>query len=169
MRLAATWAGVGLAASMAFAAPTLAAKVGDQIALPEIRLLDGTTIPEGHFKGKPVIVEYWASWCPFCARQNPYVQKLWLQAKEQGLDILTVSIDSKTADAIGYLDKHQYTFPAAMETQALRDVLGKRKVVPHVFVINSEGYVAESIPGEMFEEDVLGLIKYAPAPANTTK
>lgn len=162
-RLAAIWAGLALAGGLGFVAPAPAAQVGDHVALPEVRLLDGTAIPEGHFNGKPVIIEYWASWCPFCARQNPYVQKLWSQAKERGLKMLTISIDANEADAVDYLRKHQYTFPAAMETQALRDALGKRKVVPHIFVIEADGRIAESIPGEMFEEDVLDLIKYAPA------
>jgi peroxiredoxin len=159
---AARWAGFALAAGVAFASSALATKVGDHVALPEIRLLDGTTISEGHYRGKPLIVGYWASWCPFCARQNPYVEKLWSLAKEQGLEVLTISIDSKETNAIDYMRTHQYTFPAAMETPALREVFGKRKVVPHVFVIRADGRIAESIPGEMFEEDVLGFMKYAP-------
>ncbi|TEA77127.1 redoxin family protein [Allopusillimonas ginsengisoli] len=162
--LAALLVGVGLAAGVAFAPPAQAVvEVGDHVSLPEIHLLDGETLAEGHFNGKPVIIEYWATWCPFCARQNPYVQKLWHEAQGSGLEILTVSIDRTDTLAADYMKKHGYTFPVAMETQALRDVLGKRKVVPNIIVIKADGQVAEVIPGEMFEEDVLGLIKYAPA------
>ncbi len=164
-RLAALLAGAGLAFAAAFASPALAAKVDDQVALPEIRLLDGAVLPAGHFSGKPVIVEYWASWCPFCARQNPYIEKLWRRAQARGLEVLTISIDSKESDAVEYMSKHQYSFPAAMDTQALRAVLGKRKVVPTIFVIEADGRIAEVIPGEMFEEDVLELIEYAPRAA----
>jgi hypothetical protein len=57
--------------------------------------------------------------------------------------------------------KHGYTFPVAIETEALREALGKRKVIPTIFVIKADGRIAEVIPGEMFEEDVLDLIKYA--------
>ncbi len=165
--LASRLAGMGLAAGIALAAPVQAAvKPGDYVALPEIRLLDGKVLPEGYFKGKPVIIEYWASWCPFCARQNPYMQKLWEQAQDKGLEILTVSIDRVDQDAADYLRKHGYTFPVAMETEALRAVLGKRKVIPDIFVIKADGQVAEVIPGEMFEEDVLDLIKYVPVRAD---
>lgn len=163
-RLPALLAGVAVAASAAFAPLAQAAlKVGDPVTLPEVRLLDGQVLPEGYFEGKPVIVEFWASWCPFCARQNPYIQKLWLLAKDQGLEVLTISIDRVEADAVDYVAKHQYTFPAAMESDALRAVFGKRKVVPEIFVIKADGHVTEVIPGEMFEEDVLDLIKYAPS------
>jgi len=136
--------------------------VGDQVRLPAVTLLDGRVLPAGYFQGKPVIVEYWASWCPFCGRQNPYLEKLMQKARGTGLEILTVSIDKNESDAKEYVDKHQYTFPVAMQTPELLGVFGKRKVIPEILVIKADGIVAEIIPGEMFEEDVLDLIKYAP-------
>ncbi|MEO6984605.1 MAG: TlpA disulfide reductase family protein [Paralcaligenes sp.] len=136
--------------------------VGASIVLPALTLIDGRQLPAGHFQGKPVIVEYWASWCPFCARQNPYVQKLTLLAQNKGLEILTVSIDRHESAAKEYIQKHHYTFPVAMETPELLKQFGKRKVIPQIFVIKADGKLAEVIPGEMFEEDVLDLIKYAP-------
>ncbi|HLR13712.1 MAG TPA: TlpA family protein disulfide reductase, partial [Burkholderiaceae bacterium] len=66
------------------------------------------------------------------------------------------------SDARNYLDEHGYTFPVTMETPELLEVFGKRRVIPMVFVITPDGKVAEAIPGEMFEEDVLELINYAP-------
>lgn len=135
---------------------------GASIDLPAVTLLDGRQLPAGHFQGKPVIVEYWASWCPFCARQNPYLQKLTVLAQDKGLEILTVSIDRHESAAKDYVSKHHYTFPVAMETPELLKVFGKRKVIPQIFVIKADGKLAEVIPGEMFEEDVLDLVKYAP-------
>ncbi|WP_460873587.1 TlpA family protein disulfide reductase [Paralcaligenes ginsengisoli] len=159
-RFAATLLGIAgmLSAGLARAEPV----VGDAIDLPAVTLLDGRHLAEGYFRGKPVIVEYWASWCPFCGRQNPYLQKLTLEAQKKGLEILTVSIDRKESAAKDYLQKHRYTFATAMETPELLKVFGKRKVIPQIFVIKADGKLAEIIPGEMFEEDVLDLIKYAP-------
>lgn len=147
-----------LAAGGAQASPA----VGDTVSIPAITLIDGQQLPAGHFDGKPVIIEYWASWCPFCARQNPYLQRLYDTAHGRGLEILTVSIDEHESDARNYLDEHGYTFPVTMETPELLEVFGKRRVIPMVFVITPDGKVAEAIPGEMFEEDVLELINYAP-------
>lgn len=135
---------------------------GDMITLPAVTLIDGRKIPEGYYQGKPVVIEYWASWCPFCARQNPYVQKLVALAGQKGLEILTISIDRHESDVHDYIEKHHYTFPVAMETPELIKVFGRRKVIPQIFVVTADGTLAESIPGEMFEEDVLELIKYAP-------
>lgn len=143
--------------------------VGQRVDIPAITTLDGRALPEGYFKGRPVVIEYWASWCPFCARQNPYLQKLSTQARGTGLEVLTVTIDKHAADARAYLDKHHYTFPVVMDTPALRRAFGKRRVIPQIFVVAADGRLAESIPGEMFEEDVLGLLKYAPRPPSSSQ
>lgn len=133
---------------------------GDTVQLPAITLLDGSTLSAQDLNQGPVIIEYWASWCPFCARQNPYLQKLHEQAQGSNLRVLSISIDKKPEDASGYMQNKGYTFPVAMDTPELREVFGKRRVIPKIFVI-TDGKVAEVIPGEMFEEDVLELIEYA--------
>jgi thiol-disulfide isomerase/thioredoxin len=152
----------GTAAPAAPAAQGAEPVVGQTVSIPAVTLLNGQTLPQGYFKGKPVVIEYWASWCPFCANQNPYVQKLSELAKKKGLQVLTVSIDRFPNDAKEYMRKHHYTFPVTIETPELRKVFGKRRVIPQIFVVDAQGRLAEAIPGEMFEEDVLGLIKYAP-------
>jgi len=144
--------------------PTLVqaqAKKGDHVTMPAVTLLDGRELPVGHFDGKPFLVEYWASWCPYCARQNPHIQKLSDAVRGKGMEVLTISIDKKPQDATDYLAKNRYTFDAAMQTDALRSVFGQPKVLPLVFVVQHDGTIAEVITGEMFEEDVLELAAYA--------
>ncbi|NYT66325.1 TlpA family protein disulfide reductase [Alcaligenaceae bacterium] len=171
-KLAVWGVALGLATSLAVtsvAATEVATStpvVGDTISLPEITLFDGTRLPEGYYQDKPLIVVYWASWCPFCARQNPYVQQLYDKARTQGLEVLTISIDRKESEARDYIAENKYTFPSAMQTPEILQVMGKRRVIPKVFVIGADGKVVEVIPGEMFEEDVLDLIKYAPKSSN---
>lgn len=155
-------AAVGFVAMLCLTGVAQAAPVkGDVVSIPALTLLDGQERPKGYYDGKPVVIQYWASWCPFCARQNPYLQRLSETAEGTDLEVLAVSIDRKEADAWQYIQDTQYTFPAVMETPELLEVFGKRRVIPEIFVITAEGKVAEVIPGEMFEEDVLELIKYA--------
>jgi|SRR5690554_5876221 len=153
---------VGFVATVGLAGVAQATPVkGDVVSIPALTLIDGQHKPEGYYDGKPVIIQYWASWCPFCARQNPYLQRLSENAQGTDLEVLSISIDRQEADARQYLQDKHYTFPAAMETPELIETFGKRRVIPEIFVITSEGKIAEVIPGEMFEEDVLELIKYA--------
>ncbi|MGS1109796.1 TlpA family protein disulfide reductase [Achromobacter anxifer] len=151
-------AGVLAAAAAHAQAPP---KVGDQLVMPDVQLLDGTRLSAADFAGKPLVVEYWASWCPYCARQNPHLQKLTEAARGKGLRILTVSIDKDEQAARDYVAKHGYTFGVAMDNEALRAVFGKRRVIPEIFVLDANGKLLEAIPGEMFEEDVLELLRHA--------
>ncbi len=136
-------------------------KKGDAIALPEFTLLDGTVIASESLKNKPVLLSFWASWCPYCARQNPYIQKLHEQVKDSDMQVVTVSIDKDRKAASDYMAKHNYTFTAAKFTPALKAVFGEIKVIPLVYVIDKNSMIQEIIPGEMFEEDVLDMRKYA--------
>ncbi|NMK47841.1 TlpA disulfide reductase family protein [Achromobacter sp. Bel] len=156
-------AGVLAAAAAQAQAPASAPpKVGDKLVMPDVQLLDGTRLSAADFAGKPLVIEYWASWCPYCARQNPHLQKLTEAARDKGLRILTVSIDRDEQAARDYIAKHGYTFGVAMDNEALRAVFGKRRVIPEIFVLDASGKLVEDIPGEMFEEDVLELLRHAP-------
>jgi len=151
------WAGSS-SVGMAQSAPA----VGDTVTVPAVTLIDGQRLPAGYFQGKPLIVEYWASWCPFCGRQNPRLQKLTLEAQKKGLQILTVSVDRKESDASDYIQEHHYTFPVAMETPELLKTFGRRDIIPEIFVVTANGKLAEVLSGELPEAQVAGLIKYAP-------
>lgn len=157
-RVLAAMLGAGV---MAAAWPAQALEVGDTVVLPSLTLLDGKTLPASTFKGRTVIVEYWASWCPFCAQQNPHLQKLYEATRGKPIQIVTLSIDKKPQEATDYLKTHGYTFPAGMESEAWQAALGKRRGLPELYVIGRNGRVLRKEVGEMFGEDVAALADYA--------
>lgn len=149
-----------------WACPALAEQVtlnkGDKIQLPEITLISGEQLPADYYEGQPVVVSYWASWCPYCKRQNERLQTLYPMAQEKGLNLLTINVDEDPDEALKYLESVQPNFPSAFETEAIRAVFGKATFIPKLFVIDAEAKVVEIIPGEMADKDVLGLLKHAP-------
>lgn len=152
-----------LIAALAWSGAVAALEVGDTVRLPAVQLLDGRSVTAAQLAGKPLVVEIWASWCPFCALQNPRLQKLYdsTGGARGGLQVLAVSIDRDPKEAAGYMAKHGYVFPAAMDTPALRAALGKRKGLPELYVIDANGKVVQKEVGEMLEEEVAALAKYA--------
>lgn len=150
-----------LLAALGWAHLARALEVGDTVRLPAVQLLDGRILPASHWAGKPVIVQVWASWCPFCALQNPRLQKLYESTRGTSLQVLTISIDRQRDDAVAYLRQRGYTFPAAMDTPELRAAIGPRKGLPELYVIDAQGKVAQKEVGEMLEEDVAALSRYA--------
>jgi thiol-disulfide isomerase/thioredoxin len=124
---------------------------------PAITTLDGRVLPASYWRGKVVIIQRWASWCPFCARQNPYLNELQLKFKAQGLEVLAVSVDAKATTAYDYIVNKGFQFNVAMMTPELRSKLGKTRMLPEIWVIGKDGRFKEYIPGEMFPEDIEAL------------
>ncbi|HET7772475.1 MAG TPA: TlpA disulfide reductase family protein, partial [Burkholderiaceae bacterium] len=150
------------ASALAVTAPAaLAQKLGDAVTLPSLRLADGTVLDATALRG-PVLIYVWASWCPFCARQTPYYQKLYeqLRASRSSLRMVSVSIDTRPEDAIRYMNERGYTFPVSFDAAALSQALGSRPGLPRVYVIDRAGRLAVAEAGELFEEDVAAFARF---------
>jgi thiol-disulfide isomerase/thioredoxin len=142
-------------------APALAAVVGDRVKWSDVKLLNGRTLPASALAGRVVVVEIWASWCPFCAQQNPLLQQLYDAQRGRGLDFLTFSIDREPAKARAYMIEHRYTFPAAMATVQSEKWFGPRKGLPELYVVDRDGHIVFREANEMFPEDVSALARFA--------
>jgi thiol-disulfide isomerase/thioredoxin len=148
--IGATLAGTGLAAA-----------IGDPVAWADVTLLDGRVLPASSLTGRVVVVETWASWCPFCARQNPHFQELYAARAGRGLEFLTFSIDRDPAKARAYMAEHHYTFPAAMATAQSEKWFGPRRGLPEVHVVDRNGRIVFMEAKEMFPEDLRALARYS--------
>jgi thiol-disulfide isomerase/thioredoxin len=138
-----------------------AAAPGDRVAWKDVRLLDGRILPAAALDGRVVVVEIWASWCPFCGQQNPLLQELYDAQSGRGLEFLTFSIDRESAKARAYMREHGYTFPAAMATAQSNKWFGPRKGLPELYVVDRSGRIVFKEANEMFPEDVRALARYA--------
>ncbi|MGC8808080.1 MAG: TlpA family protein disulfide reductase [Thiomonas sp.] len=136
-------------------------KEGSLFALPPaVELIDGTTVQTKDWAGKVVVLEYWATWCPFCARQMPHVEALYQKEHHRGLEVLALSIDKKAADIPLFIKTKNYTFPVAWLSPALAKVLPKPAGLPVTIVIGRDGRVKLAESGEMFAEDLAGIAKF---------
>lgn len=159
-RLAAVIGGLAASVPAARAARGNAAKVGDRVDWRDVTLLDGTTLPASLLEnGPPVVVEIWASWCPFCKRQNPHLQAL-AERHRGTLTVLALSIDKDPDKARAYLKEHGYSFAAAIAGADTERWFGKREGLPEIYVVDGGRIVFREI-GEMFPEDVAALGRFA--------
>lgn len=161
-----------LAVGLASVAPWLAAqqstpllisapmqKLGEPVALPPLALLDGSAVDWQALKGKVIVLEFWGSWCPFCARQNPTLDKFYRDHRSRGLEVITISLDKTKEAAISYMQKGGYAFKAGMATPAWTDIYKRRKGLPQLFVIDRSGRLAMVEVREMMEEDIRDIAK----------
>ena len=152
---------VALLTAALFAPAAVALSVGDRVEWRDVVLLDGTTLPASRLAGRPVVVELWASWCPFCKNQNPRLEALWREHGGRGLEFVTFSIDKDPAKARAYMAQHGYTFPAAMADAEVMRTFGARKGLPLLYVVGADGRVLQFEASEMFDEDVRALARHA--------
>lgn len=132
----------------------------EAVVLPALTLLDGTPLDTGALKGKVVVLEFWASWCPFCAKQNPLIEALYRDHTAHELEVVAVSIDKARKAADDYVRGHGYTFKAGMINPAYAAIFKLRKGLPQTYVIGRNGRIAQFNMGEMFDEDVKAIARH---------
>lgn len=159
MTSAAVVAALPLAAAGQVGATGLPA-VGAPLALSEVALLDGSRFTPASAAGKVLVVYWWASWCPYCARQSPHVQALWAAQRERGLSVLALSIDRDPQAALNYIRQKNYSFPAGMLTPDVARTMPKPRGLPVTVVRGRDGRVVLAETGEMFPEDIEGIAKF---------
>lgn len=134
---------------------------GERIVWSDIALVDGRVLSASELRGRTVVVEFWATWCPFCAAQNPHIQKLHATHAGKGLVVLTFSIDKDAAAVRKYMAERGYTFPVALADAQAQAWFGRRKTLPELFVVDAQGRIVFKEVGEMFAEDVAALGRFA--------
>lgn len=132
------------------AATGAAPKVGKPAPDFELTMIDGTTSRLSDFKGKPVWINFWASWCPPCRAENPDVQDLYNAHKDaDGLVLLAPAIGEGRDSVAGYMQRADLHYPAGADSDtqiaANYRVLG---IPTHVFV-DREGIIREIRVGAM--------------------
>jgi peroxiredoxin len=143
------------------AAAQAGAEVGRRIEWSDVKLIDGRTLKAESLRGGAVVVQIWASWCPFCGAQNPHVQKLHESMRDRGLVVLAFSIDRTEEAARSYIAKRGYTFNVAMMTPQVEQWFGRRRTLPETYVVDQGGRIVHVHRGEMFAEDIEALARFA--------
>jgi thiol-disulfide isomerase/thioredoxin len=128
--------------------------------LPVTRLLDAGEVGADHWRGKVLLIELWATWCPFCRKQNPLLDRLVRANASRGLAMLGLYIDERDDDVRRYMREAGYGFSVARYDASWWSVLGRPKGLPIVWVVSREGRLLQVEAGEMFPEDINDLTRW---------
>ncbi|HUW49479.1 MAG TPA: TlpA disulfide reductase family protein [Sulfuricella sp.] len=130
-------------------------------AAPDIRviLLDGRQIRLEDLRGKVVLVNFWATWCPYCRHEIPDMERFYRDHHAQGFEILALSQDDTAEPVRQFLASAGVHFPVAMATTGHTAALGGVSRLPTSFLIDRQGRVRHKISGQVHYgrlEDLVG-------------
>jgi peroxiredoxin len=110
--------------------------------------LNGKTVSLAAFKGKVVLLNFWATWCPPCRAEMPALNKLHHMLKPRGLEVIAVSTDRSINDIKDFLESHKVDFTVLFDAD--RNAAKQYRVfsMPTTFLISRSGIIVEKFYGE---------------------
>ncbi|MDR0447107.1 MAG: TlpA family protein disulfide reductase [Treponema sp.] len=110
-------------------------------------LLTGGNASLSSYRGKVVLLNFWATWCPPCRAEMPSMEVLYQRLKNQGLEILAVDLGEDTATVQQFIRNNPYTFPVLLDrNNRIGSQYGARSI-PTTFVIDREGKIIGGVVG----------------------
>ena len=124
--------------------------IKDNLPAPDFTFpgLDGKMVSLSDYKGKVVLVNIWATWCPPCVDEMPSMEKLYQKFKGKNFEILAVSIDEPGLKAVApFMKKSNLTFPALIDSEGTIKAVYGITGVPESFIIDKQGILIKKIVG----------------------
>lgn len=138
-------------------------KVGDKVPQFTVTMVDGTTVNIADLRGKVVLLNFWATWCPPCRAEFKRVpQEIVERFKGEDFVFLPISRGEDKATVEAFLKKEGYTFAAGLDPDQKIFKLFAEKSIPRNFLIDRKGVVVESEMGyspELFDHLVKSIDK----------
>ena len=123
---------------------------------PEFKVQDSEhTISLDQFKGKVVVLNFWASWCPPCVEELPSLMRMQTELQNKGVVVVGISVDSDAGDYEKFLKDHKVNFITALDpgrrtpTEVVAVVSAKYGTYqfPETYVIDRDGIVRRKLIG----------------------
>ena len=123
----------------------------------QVKTLDGGKVRLADRKGRIVLLDFWASWCAPCRTTFPKLDTLARELKDQGIDVLAVSVDAKRKDLDAFLAEHPSSLEVLLDPKADGAAAFGVEAIPSMYVIDREGLIRFSHPN--YGDDVLDVVK----------
>lgn len=126
----------------------------------ELPTLDGNRVRLSDLRGKRVVINFWATWCPPCRAEMPAFVEAYARYRDQGLVILAVNEAEDAAQVAAFQEAFGLTFPVLLDT---RMEVGQRyrvQFLPTTYFVGPDGTILDKVEGGMTRATVLARVQH---------
>lgn len=138
-----------------------AAEMAPALELPRI---DGGTATLAALRGRPVVVNIWATWCPPCVREMPSLQRIYERYRDEGLEVLAIAVDDHPGErqpdgrieglVSEFVAEHGLTFPVAVDPTGGTERRFDTEYLPTTVLIDRQGRIrVKEVGGRAWDEE----------------
>jgi cytochrome c biogenesis protein CcmG/thiol:disulfide interchange protein DsbE len=124
-----------------------------------LETFEGGAISLSELRGKPVLVNFWASWCPPCRSEMPAMQRVYEDFEQQDFMVLAVNSthQDNLGDALTFAKERQLTFPILLDRDGSVGALYDIRSLPTSFFIDPQGVIHDVVVGGPMSEALLRI------------
>ena len=125
-----------------FCSAVKAIEVNDQaISCPATLGVEKTPLDLQQYRGKVIYLDFWATWCPPCKKSMPFLNALRNELMDQGFEIVAISVDEDSEDALNFLQQYPVDYVMAMDPSGLCPEQYDVKAMPSAYFIDRQGII----------------------------
>jgi peroxiredoxin len=139
-------------------APQTLTPIESRPAVPDFTLvdMDGASHRLEAYRGRPVIINFWATWCPPCRDELPSMERAWNRLRDQGVMLLAINVGEDEATIFPFTADYPVTFPLLLDRDGTVVENWPVRGLPSTFVVDPRGRVAyQAIGGRAWDDPAL--------------
>ncbi|MCA1796382.1 MAG: TlpA family protein disulfide reductase [Geobacteraceae bacterium] len=110
--------------------------------------MQGEEVTLSDLRGKVVLLNFWATWCPPCREEIPSMEKLYQHFEGQAFEMLAINVEENGPEVVGkFFEDKSHSFPILFDPQARAQRLYNVSKYPETFVVDRNGIVVEHVMG----------------------
>jgi len=126
----------------------------------QLRDLRGRAVRLSDYKGKVVLLNFWATWCPPCRAEMPDLVKMQREYGGRGLQVVGITYPPETVGRVRrFVRRLKVNYPIALGTKGTRSLFDTGETLPLTVIIDREGHVRDRVEGILFPEEFEQKIK----------
>ncbi len=123
-------------------------------------LLNGKTFQLSEKRGKVVVLNIWATWCPPCIAETNDLVEMYQKYKDEGLLILGISIDKQGKSVVvPFVKKHDVTYPITIDDGTIMEKYGPTMGIPTTYIIGPKGNLRYFATGAITQKELEPRVK----------